>query len=134
MLNEAAIAVASGAASNVVAYLAQGRIDAVRARVIAIFRRDGAHSEAEALRLLNEDSAALLERRISEAEAAVRWAGLLTAALAAHSEARPDMDALAAANPAAKTVHIGSQHNHGTGTFVGGDNYGSIGPGNPEQS
>ncbi|MFJ9124826.1 hypothetical protein ACIRJS_12115 [Streptomyces sp. NPDC102340] len=134
MLDEAAIAVATGAASNVVAYLAQGRIDAVRARVASIFRRGGAQSEAEALRVLNEDSAALLERRVGEAETAVRWAGLLTAALAAHSDARPDVDALAAANPAAKTVHIGSQNNHGTGTFIGGDNYGSISAGGSEQT
>ncbi|MER7662815.1 hypothetical protein [Streptomyces sp. NPDC096193] len=129
MLDEAAIAVATGAASSVIAYLAQGRLDAVRARIAAIFRHGGASSEAEAVQALVDTSSALSQQRINQAEATARWAGLLTAALAAHSETRPDIEALASAAPPNKTVNIGSQHNYGSGTFVGGDNHGSIGPG-----
>ncbi|WP_368862034.1 hypothetical protein [Catenulispora pinistramenti] len=33
---------------------------------------------------------------------------------------------LASTTVEAKTVYIGSQNNHGSGTFVGGDNYGGI--------
>ncbi|MET8964061.1 hypothetical protein ABZX69_32100 [Streptomyces sp. NPDC004074] len=129
MLDEAAIALATGAASNVIAYVAQGRVDAIRSRISGIFRRGGASREDEALRILADDAAALSQRRINQTEATIRWTGLLTAALAAYPDVRPDMEALAAAVPSSKTVNIGSQHNHGSGTFVGGDNYGTIRPG-----
>ncbi|MFH9209981.1 hypothetical protein [Streptomyces globisporus] len=133
MLDEAAIAITTGAASNVIAYLAQGRTDAIRNRVSAIFRRGGTDQEDEALAALANDTAALSQRRINQAEATARWAGLFTAALAAHPSARPDIEALASTPPPVKTVSIGSQHNHGSGTFVGGDNHGSIQSGSQSQ-
>ncbi|MGW3012037.1 hypothetical protein ACWC9R_24860 [Streptomyces sp. NPDC001219] len=130
MLDEAALAVATGAAGNVIAYLVQGRAEAVRTRISAIFRHGGVGRDDEAMRLLDDDTASLAQHRISQAEATVRWTGLLTAALAAHPDARSDMEALAAfAPPTMKTVSIGSQHNHGSGTFIGGDNHGRIQPG-----
>ncbi|MCX5410751.1 hypothetical protein [Streptomyces sp. NBC_00059] len=133
MLDEAAIAITTGAASNVIAYLAQGRTDAIRNRVSAIFRRGGTDQEDEALAVLANDTAALSQRRINQAEATARWAGLFAAALAAHPSTRPDIEALASTPPPVKTVSIGSQHNHGSGTFVGGDNHGSIQSGSQSQ-
>ncbi|MER8087259.1 hypothetical protein ACIO6T_10840 [Streptomyces sp. NPDC087532] len=51
----------------------------------------------------------------------------MTAYLAAYPDARTDLEALAsAAPPATRTLNIGSQHNHGSGTFIGGDNHGGV--------
>ncbi|MEV5950371.1 hypothetical protein [Streptomyces sp. NPDC051993] len=126
MLDATAIAVATGAASNVVAYLLQGRVDAVRTRIAAVFHRATPDQQAEALRVLGEDAAGLSQQTITQAEVTARWTGLLTAVLAAHPDAREDIEALASTPPATKTVNIGSQHNHGPGTFIGGDHHGDI--------
>ncbi|MFJ2407080.1 hypothetical protein ACIOUE_37935 [Streptomyces xanthochromogenes] len=126
MLDATAIAVATGAAGNVIAYLIQGNIDDVRARIAAIFRRTSAGHRAEALRVLDEDAAALSQQTVSQADVTARWTGLLTAVLAAHPDARADIEALASTTAATKTVNIGSQHNHGGGTFIGGDHHGDI--------
>ncbi|MEV8528982.1 hypothetical protein AB0451_33315 [Streptomyces sp. NPDC052000] len=126
MLDATAIAVATGAAGNVIAYLLQGNIDGIRNRVAGVFRRATADQQAEALRVLGEDAAGLSQQTISQAEVTARWTGLLTAVLAAHPDVREDIEALAATPPATKTVHIGSQHNHGQGTFIGGDHHGNI--------
>jgi hypothetical protein len=135
MLDEAAAAVATGAAGNIVAYLVQGHADTLRARIAAIFRHGGPERESEALRMLADDASALSQSTGNQAAATVRWTALLTAVLAAHSEACPEVEALAASAPAAtKTVHIGSQHNHGSGTFIGGDNTGFIHLRGPEPS
>ncbi|MEV0012285.1 hypothetical protein [Streptomyces sp. NPDC047973] len=133
MLDEAAIAITTGAASNVIAYLAQGRADAIRNRVSAIFRHGGASQEDAALVALADDTEALAQHRINQDQATARWVGLLTAALAAHPGAHSDIAALASTPAPAKTVSIGSQHNHGNGTFVGGDNHGTIQSGSPSQ-
>jgi hypothetical protein len=37
-----------------------------------------------------------------------------------------DVEAMASTPTTATTINIGSQHNHGSGTFVGGNNYGDI--------
>ncbi|MFE7043103.1 hypothetical protein ACFU9X_27790 [Streptomyces atratus] len=127
MLDEAAVAVATGAASNVVAYLLQGRAEALHARLSAVFQRGTAEQRSDAFQALEDDSIALAQHTATEAEATARWTGFLTAYLAAHPDARTDLEALAsAAPPATRTVNIGSQHNHGSGTFVGGDNHGGI--------
>ncbi|MFF9788666.1 hypothetical protein [Streptomyces nigrescens] len=127
MLDAAAIAVATGAASNVVAYLLQGRADALRIRLSAIFQRGTTQQQADALRTLDDDAAALAQRTVAQADVTARWTGFLTAFLAACPDARADVEALASATPpGAKTVNIGSQHNHGSGAFIGGDNHGGI--------
>lgn len=127
MLDAAAIAVATGAASNLVAYLLQGQSDALRTRLSAIFRRGTAQQQSDALRTLDEDAAALAQRTVAHADITARWTGLLAALLAVCPDARADIEALASAGPSgAKTVNIGSQHNHGSGTFIGGDNHGGI--------
>ncbi|MFJ6421390.1 hypothetical protein [Streptomyces hydrogenans] len=127
MLDEAAVAVATGAASNVVAYLLQGRADTLRARLGAVFQRGTAEQRSNALQALEDDSVALARHTVTEAEAAARWTGFLTAFLAAYPDARTDLETLAsAAPPDARNVIIGSQHNHGSGTFIGGDNHGGV--------
>ncbi|KUL50314.1 hypothetical protein [Streptomyces sp. NRRL S-1521] len=127
MLDEAAIAVTTGAASNVVAYLLQGRVDALRTRLSTIFRRGTAQQQSDALRTLDEDADALAQHTVTEADITARWAGLLTAFLATCPEARADIEDLASATPTTtKKTNIGSQHNHGSGTFIGGDNHGGV--------
>ncbi|RSO11614.1 hypothetical protein DMH18_08445 [Streptomyces sp. WAC 06783] len=127
MLDAAAIAIVTGAASNVLAYLLQGRADALRTRISAIFRRGTAQGESDALRALEEQAEALEQRRVTPAEVTAQWSSVLTAFLATHPEARADIEALSSSTPAGtKTVNIGAQHNHGRGTFIGGDNYGSV--------
>lgn len=127
MLDEAAIAVATGAASNVVTYLLQGRVDALRTRLSAAFRRGTEEQQSNALRSLDEDSAALAAHTATQADVAARWTGFLTAFLVAYPDSRAEIEALATAEPSGtKTVNIGSQHNHGSGTFIGGDNHGGI--------
>lgn len=130
MLDATAIALATGAASNVLAYLVQGQVDALRTRISSIFRRGDGEEESAALRVLDDHAAALAQRRITQADVTAQWGSLLAAFLIAHPETRADIEALrSSAPPATKTVNIGSQHNHGAGTFVGGDNHGTIGPG-----
>ncbi|GAA2558331.1 hypothetical protein GCM10010423_70260 [Streptomyces levis] len=127
MLDEAAIAVTTGAASNVVAYLLQGRADALRARLSTVFRRGTPQQQSDALRTLDEDAGALAQHTVTEADLTARWTGFLTAFLAACPDARADIEDLASVTPAStKTVNIGSQQNHGPGTFIGGDNHGGI--------
>ncbi|MDX2693720.1 hypothetical protein PV416_09955 [Streptomyces ipomoeae] len=126
MLDEVAIAVATGAAGNVAAYLLQGQVDALRTRLSAIFRHGTEQQQSNALRTLDEDAAALAQQTTAPTDITSRWTGHLTAFLAAYPEAREDVEALASAAPSTKTVNIGSQHNHGSGTFIGGDNHGGI--------
>ncbi|MGP3922474.1 hypothetical protein [Streptomyces sp. 8N616] len=127
MLDAAAVAVATGAASNVLAYLLQGRADALRTRISAIFQRGTAREESDALRALEEHAEALEQRRVTQVEVTAQWSSMLTAFLTAYPEARADIEALRSSTPSGtKTVHIGSQHNHGRGTFIGGDNHGTI--------
>ncbi|GHF51501.1 hypothetical protein GO001_12445 [Streptomyces sp. NRRL B-1677] len=127
MLDEAAIAVATGAAGNIVAYLAQGRADALRTRLSAIFRRGTVQQQSNALRTLDEDAAALAQHTGNQADITARWTGFLTAFLAACPDARADIEALASSAPTStRSINIGSQHNHGSGTFIGGDNHGGV--------
>ena len=126
MLDELATAVGTGAAGNIIAYMLSGRVDALRAQVTRIFRHGTEHEQAMAMRALDDDAAALAQRGISETAVTERWTSLLLSYLTAHPEARSDMEALASSSAAGGVQNIGSQHNHGPGTFIGGDNYGSI--------
>jgi hypothetical protein len=127
MLDEAAIALGTGAASSVLAYMLQGKADELRARISLIFRRGTAQEQSTALQVLEEHTTALAQRQITQAEVTDQWYRLLTAFLTAYPEAGPDIEGLrSSARPGTKTVNIGSQHNHGTGTFIGGDNHGGI--------
>ncbi|MEU2977765.1 hypothetical protein ABZ678_12335 [Streptomyces hirsutus] len=127
MLDEVAIAVATGAAGNVAAYLLQGQVDVLRTRISAIFRHGTEQQRSNALQTLDEDTTALAQHTTAPTDITSRWTGHLTAFLAAFPEAQEDVEALASATPSSmKTVNIGSQHNHGSGTFIGGDNHGGI--------
>lgn len=76
----------------------------------------------------------LASQVISEVDVTKRWSALLASHLAAHPGAQADIAALASTHVVAKVTKIGSQHNHGAGTFIGGDNYGSISTVDPMES
>jgi len=126
MLDELAATVATGAAGNIIAYMLSGQVDALRAQVARIFRHGTEQDQAIAMRALDDDAAALAQPGTSESAVTERWTGLLLSYLAAHPEARSDVEALASSSVSGGVQNIGSQHNHGSGTFIGGDNYGSI--------
>lgn len=126
MLDEVATAVATGAAGNIIAYMLNGRVDALRARVARIFRHGTEQERSTVLRTLKEDAVALTQQGASKTHVTERWISLLLSYLDAHPEARGDIEALASAPIINKTMNIGSQHNHGSGPFIGGDNYGDM--------
>lgn len=129
MIDEAAAAVVTGAAGNIVAYMLSGRIDALRELCARVFRHATAQEQAEALHALDQDSAALARGEATQTEIAARWSVVLFSHLAEHPQAREEIGALAGAQGGFKSVRIGSQHNHGSGTFIGGDNYGGVNSG-----
>lgn len=126
MLDEVATAIATGAASNIIAYMLNGRVDVLRVQIAQIFRHGSEQERARALSALEDDAAALTQPGTSETALAVRWGSLLLSYLTAHPEARGDIEAFASSPVLNKTMNIGSQQNHGSGTFIGGDNYGDI--------
>ncbi|MFG3101715.1 hypothetical protein ACGFZL_14535 [Streptomyces sp. NPDC048182] len=126
MYEEAVMAVSTGAASGVLSYLLQGQADALRSQISAIFRLGGnPQEEAAALQVLDEHAAALARRGITERTVTDTWTELLAAFLDAHPSARADIEELKTTAPT-KTVNIGSQHNHGSGAFIGNDHHGDI--------
>lgn len=126
MYEEAVMAISTGAASGVLSHLLQGQADVLRTRISAIFNRGGNPADtAAALQVLDEHTTALARYEITGQTVTSTWTELLAAFLDAHPSARPDVEKLATAAPT-KTVNIGSQHNHGSGAFVGNDHYGDI--------
>jgi hypothetical protein len=134
MLDPATTAIITGAAGNIVAYMLIGQVDALRACVRRIFRRGTEEQRSLPLCALEDDLVALASQAISEADVRARWSTLLGSYLAHHPEAKTDIETLASTPVVAKTTLIGSQHNHGAGTFIGGDNYGSISSASPGES
>jgi hypothetical protein len=126
MLDEVSIAIATGAAGNVVAYMLNGPVDVLRTQVARIFRHGTEQERAEAVGRVGADAKALTEHKASEADLTERWIRLLASYLGAHPEARGDVEAFASSSINGKTTIIGSQNNWGSGAFIGGDNYGGI--------
>ena len=126
MLDEVATAIATGAAGNIIAYMFNGRVDALRVQLARIFRHGTEQERSTALRTLEDDAVALTQHEASKADLTGRWTSFLLAYLTAHPEARGDIEAFASAPVINKTMNIGSQHNHGPGPFIGGDNYGNM--------
>jgi hypothetical protein len=127
MLDPETTAIITGAAGNLVAYMLNGQVDAVRSWVGRIFRGGSKQEQATSLRAVDNDSNALARRAASEAEVKARWSVLLAGYLGEHPEIRSDIEAIAKSAPTATgTMNVGQQHNHSSGTFIGRDNYGDI--------
>ena len=125
MLDDVAIAISTGAAGNIVAYMLSGQVDALRAQIRKIFRHGTERERAAVLRAVEDDTAALTQRNTSEAELTHQWGNSLLSYLTARPEAREDIESFAASRVTPKTVIIGSQTFLGSGSF-GGDNNGTI--------
>jgi hypothetical protein len=126
MLDEVAIQIATGAAGNIVAYMLNGPVDALRAQVTRLFRHGTEQERSTALRTLEDDAAALTQQRASEPDLTERWSNLLLSYLTAHPEARGDIEAFASSSVVNNTTNVGSQHHHGSGPNIGRDNYGNM--------
>lgn len=125
MLEEVTIAISTGAAGNIVAYMLNDQMGALRAQVAKIFRHGTEQERARALRTLEQDAAALGEHNATRADLANQWSNLLLSHLTAHPEAREDIESFAASPATSKTVNTGSQNFYGSGSF-GGDNNGTV--------
>jgi hypothetical protein len=125
MIEEVAMAISTGAAGNIVAYMLNGRVDALRAHVTKMFRHGTEQERSAALRALEDDTAALAQKKASEADVTLRWRSSLFSYLIAHPEAGEDIASFASSLVVRKTVSIGSQNFYGSGSF-GGDNNGTI--------
>ena len=126
MLDEVATAIATGAAGNIIAYMLNGQVDALRGQVARIFRHGTEPERSAVLHALKDDAVALTHQEASKTDITGRWSSILLSYLTAHPEARGDIEAFASAPVINKTMNIGSQHNHGSGPFIGGDNYGNM--------
>ena len=126
MLDEIAIAISTGAAGNIVAYMLNGRVDALRIQVAKMFRHGTEQERSAALRSLEDDAVALSQRKTSEADLSSQWSNTLLSYLTAHPEARGDIECFASSSVTSMTTIIGSQNFYGSGPAFGGDNNGTI--------
>lgn len=126
MIDQVAIATATAAAGNVIAYMLNGHVDVLKGKVAQLFRRSNEEDKVKVLKQLNDDSLALTRETRSEAELKSKWSAMFTALLAASPEICDELDSFANAPASGKAVSVGTQNNYGAGTFIGGDNHGDI--------
>jgi hypothetical protein len=126
MIEDIAMAVSTGAAANIVAYMLNGQADALRAQVARIFRHGTEQERSAALRTLDRDTDALSEHNVTRADLANQWRDLLLSYLVAHPEARTDIESFAFSPGADNTTKVGYQIHIGSGPQIGRDNYGSM--------
>ncbi|WP_410812811.1 hypothetical protein [Micromonospora sp. 067-2] len=120
------MAVITGAAGNIVAYMINGEVDTLQAWAKRIFRPSRGSDEPAQVRAITNDCAALAEDGMSELEVKIRWKAILETYLAEHPEILPEIEALASSAPSrAGEMYVGTQRNE-SGVFVGRDNYGQI--------
>ena len=126
MIEDIAMAVSTGAAGNIVAYMLNGRVDALRVQVTKIFRHGTEQERSAALRTLDRDVDALSEHNVTRTGLTSQWRDLLLSYLTAHPEARADIESLAFPQDTDNTTNIGYQIHIGSGPQIGRDNYGSM--------
>ena len=125
MIEGIAMAVSTGAAGNIVAYML-GRVDALRAQVTKIFRHGTEQERSAALGTLDRDVDALSERNVTRADLTNQWRDLLLSYLTAHPEARTDIESFTFSRDTDSTARTGYQIHVGSGPQIGRDNYGSM--------
>lgn len=125
VLDDAAIAITTGAAGNVVAYMLSGRADAAREWMGRIFRHAPTEEQAAIEQAVGEDVATLATRPASADEILIRWAARLGAELKAHPDVRGEMAAPDALGSSGRPMQIISQVNH-DGIFIAGNHKGTI--------
>ena len=83
MLEEIATEIATGAAGNIIAYMLNGRVDALRAQVAQILRHGTEQERTAVLRTLDDDAIALAQQGASKTDLTERWTSLLISYLVA---------------------------------------------------
>jgi hypothetical protein len=126
MLEDVAIAISTGAAGNIVAYMLNDQMDALRGHVAKIFRHGTGQERATALQTLERDAVALSGHNVTRAVLSNRWSNVLLSYLGDHPEARADIESFASSQAEFKTITIGVQNHYGSGPQIGGNNYGSM--------
>lgn len=126
MIEDIAMAVSTGAAGNIVAYMLNGRVDALRAQVTKIFRHGTEQERSAALRTLDRDVDALSGHNATRTDLTSQWRDLLLTYLTAHPEARTDIESFAFSQDTDNTTNVGYQIHTGSGPQIGRDNYGSM--------
>src|ERR1700722_971701 len=111
MLEDIAIVISTEAAGNIVAYMLNGRVDALRAQIGKIFRHGTEEERAAALRSVEDDTAALIQRKTSETELTQQWGNSLLSYLTAHPEPRGNIKSLACSPFIKKPTTMGSSNN-----------------------
>jgi hypothetical protein len=125
MIEDAALAASTGAAGNIVAYMLNGRVDALRNHVVRIFRHGSDVERSHALQTLERDAVALVENDATRDSLMNQWRDLLLSYLIAHPEAREEIESFASLN-AASTTKIKSMKHTGTGPQIVGPNFGNM--------
>jgi hypothetical protein len=125
MIEDAAIAISTGAAGNIVAYMLNGRVDALRNDIARIFRHGSDAEQSHALQTLERDEVALAENDATRASLTSQWRDLLLSYLTAHPEARKEVESFASLG-AAGTTKVKSMKHAGTGPQIVGPNFGNM--------
>ena len=125
MIEDAAIAISTGAAGNIVAYMLNGRVDALRNHLVGIFRHGSDVERSHALQTLERDAAALVGNDVNQTSLTNQWRDLLLSYLIAHPQAREEIESFASLNAAGATK-IKSMKHTGTGPQIVGPNFGNM--------
>jgi len=104
VIEDIAMAISTGAAGNIVAYMLNGRVDALRAQVTKMFRHGNEQERSAALRALEDDAVALTQKKASETDITKQWRDFLLSYLTAHPEAQEDIASFASASATRKSV------------------------------
>lgn len=127
MIEDIAMAVSTGAAGNIVAYMLNGQVDALRSQVARIFRHGTEQERSHALQTLERDAVALDGHDVTRAALTNQWRDLLLAYLTSHPEARDEIEYFATSPlNVAVTTKIKSIKHTGTGPQILGPNFGNM--------
>lgn len=117
--------VATGAAGSLVAAIATWGTEKMRTQVKHFFRHATPEQQTAAIQAV-DDTAARLSSDHADSQAATvdAWIARLAQYLTEHHDAMAEIDDLA--TPPITTSKTWNQHNHSTGTFIGGDVHGGV--------
>ena len=127
MLEDVAMTISTGAAGNIVAYMLNGRVDALRDQVAKIFRHGTEQERSRALQALERDAVALSEHDATRADLTNQWRDLLLSYLTAYPEALEEIESFASSSlNTVGTTKIKSMKHTGTGPQIVGPNFGNM--------
>lgn len=126
MIEDITMAISTGAAGNIVAYMLNDRVDALRDQVAKIFRHGNAQERLHALQAVDRDAVALSEHDATRDGLTNQWRDMLLSYLANHPEARTDVQSFASSSTDMSKTKIKSMKHTGTGPQIVGPNFGNM--------